>query len=179
VKDECALSQSAMPMPIALLPLDARLAAALAVGNFAALHGRAANAADIADELCAVAEAHRDLYARTGAEAPWIGYLARDGHHVVGSCGFKDHCRDGCVEIAYVTFTAHQRRGYGAAMAASLLEMALAHDDVREVRAHTLPAENASTMILRRAGFALTGQVRDPEDGDVWRWRFTRTAGHE
>ena len=167
-----------MPISIVLLPLDARLAAALAVGNFAPLHGRAANAADIADELCAVAEAHRDLYSRTSAEPPWIGYLAQDGHHVVGACGFKDRCRDGCVEIAYVTFPAHERRGYGTAMAASLLQIALASDDVREVCAHTLPAENASTIILRRMGFALTGPVRDPEDGDVWRWCFKRTAEH-
>jgi RimJ/RimL family protein N-acetyltransferase len=166
-----------MPLSIVLLPLDARLAAALAVGNFAALHGRAANAADIADELCAVAEAHRDLYSRTGAEPPWIGYLAQDGRHVVGACGFKDQCRDGSVEIAYVTFPAHQRLGYGTAMATALLQIALADDDVHEVLAHTLPAENASTVILRRAGFALTGQVHDPEDGDVWRWSFTRTAG--
>jgi ribosomal-protein-alanine N-acetyltransferase len=172
-------NRSAMPLSIVLLPLDARLAAALAVGNFAALHGRAANAADIADELCAVAEAHRHLYSRTGAEPPWIGYLAQDATHhgLVGACGFKDRCRDGSVEIAYVTFPAHQRRGYGTAMAASLLQIAFAANDVREVLAHTLPAENASTVILRRAGFALTGQVHDPEDGDVWRWSFTRTAG--
>jgi RimJ/RimL family protein N-acetyltransferase len=167
-----------MPLSIVLLPLDARMAAALAVGNFAALQGHAANAVDIADELCAVAEAHRGLYSRTGAEHPWIGYLAQNGRHVVGACGFKDQCHDGSVEIAYVTFPAHQRRGYGTAMAASLLEIALAHDEVREVLAHTLPTENASTIILRRAGFALTGQVRDPDDGDVWRWCFTRTAGH-
>lgn len=168
-----------MPIPIVLIPLDARLAAALAVGNFAALGGRAANAADIADELCSVAEAHRDLYSRTGAEAPWIGYLAQDAGHqgVIGSCGFKDRCREGLVEIAYVTFPAHRRRGYGTAMAASLLQIALAHDDVREVRAHTLPAENASTAILRRAGFALTGPVHDPEDGNVWRWRLHCAAG--
>jgi RimJ/RimL family protein N-acetyltransferase len=166
-----------MPIEFALLPLDARLAAALAVGNFAALRGRAANTAEIADELCAVADAHRDLYSRTGAEPPWIGYLAHDRHHVVGSCGFKDRCRNGSVEIAYVTFPAHQRRGYGTAMAASLLQIALADDDVREVLAHTLPVENASTVILRRAGFELVGPVRDPEDGDVWRWCFTRTAG--
>jgi ribosomal-protein-alanine N-acetyltransferase len=168
-----------MPISIVLLPLDARLAAALAVGNFAPLQGRTTNASDVADELCAVAEAHRDLYARTGAEAPWIGYLAQDKGHrsVVGACGFKDRCRDGSVEIAYVTFPAHQRRGYATAMTASLLNIALAHDDVREVRAHTLSAENASTTILRRAGFSLTGLVQDPEDGDVWRWCFTRTAG--
>lgn len=168
-----------MPIPIVLLPLDARLAAALAVGNFAALHGRADNTADIADELCSVAEAHRDLFARTGAEAPWIGYLAQDASHrgIVGACGFKDRCREGSVEIAYVTFPAHQRRGYGAAMAASLVNIALAEEDVREVRAHTLPAENASTVILRRIGFTLTGSVNDPEDGDVWRWCFKRTAG--
>jgi len=168
-----------MPISIVLLPLDARLAAALAVGNFAALHGRTANIADIADELCDIAKAHRDLYARTGAEAPWIGYLAQDADHrgVIGACGFKDRCRDGYVEIAYVTFPAHQRRGYGTAMAASLVQLALAQEDVREVRAHTLPAENASTVILRRAGFVLIGQVRDPEDGEVWRWCFTRIAG--
>lgn len=165
-------------MQISLLPLDARLAAALAVGNFAALHGRAPNASDVADELCEIAEAHRDLYSRTGAEAPWIGYLAQDTAQgdVIGACGFKDRCREGSVEIAYITFPSHQRRGYGAAMAASLLQIALAEHDVREVRAHTLPAESASTIILRRMGFVLTGQVRDPEDGEVWRWCFTRTA---
>lgn len=168
-----------MPISIVLLPLDARLAAALAVGNFAPLQGRTTNVSDVADELCTIAEAHRDLYSRTGAETPWIGYLAQDAGHrcIVGACGFKDRCRDGSVEMTYVTFPAHQRRGYATAMAASLLNIALAHHDVHEVRAHTLPAENASTTILRRAGFALTGPVHDPEDGEVWRWCFTRAAG--
>lgn len=167
-----------MPMQISLLPLDARLAAALAVGNFAALHDRVPNASDIADELCEIAAAHRDLYSRTGAEAPWIGYLVQDAAHrgIVGACGFNGGCSDGRVEIAYVTFPAHQRRGYATAMAASLIDLALAQDDVREIRAHTLPEENFSTVILRRTGFALAGTVHHPEDGEVWRWSFTRAA---
>jgi hypothetical protein len=35
----------------------------------------------------------------------------------------------------------------------------------------------ASTAILHRARFALTWPIHDSEDGEVWRWRFTRTAG--
>jgi RimJ/RimL family protein N-acetyltransferase len=162
---------------IDLLPLDARLTAALAIGNLSALGGRVTNATDIADQLCAVAQAHRDLYARTGAEAPWIGYLAQDagGRGVVGVCGFKNVCRNGQVEIAYFTFPANERRGYGTAMASSLLSIALAHQAVREVLAYTLPVENASTRILLRSGFTFTGLVHHPEDGDVWRWCLLRS----
>jgi RimJ/RimL family protein N-acetyltransferase len=158
------------------MPLDARLAAALSIGNFAALRMAVANLEDVADELCAVAEAHRALYARTGAEPPWIGYLARDvgEERIVGVCGFKDACREGRVEIAYFTFPASQAHGYGKAMAQALVELALAAGEVREVIAHTLPAENASTAILKRAGFDFVGAVQDAEDGLVWRWCLAR-----
>ena len=34
--------------------------------------------------------------------------------------------------------------------------------------------ENYSTRILRKNGFKMTGQVIDPEDGEVWEWAFEK-----
>jgi [ribosomal protein S5]-alanine N-acetyltransferase len=35
-----------------------------------------------------------------------------------------------------------------------------------------LPAENASTSVLRSNGFVRDGEINDPEEGIVWRWRL-------
>jgi RimJ/RimL family protein N-acetyltransferase len=35
----------------------------------------------------------------------------------------------------------------------------------------TLQEHNASTKILKRLGFKLFGNARDPDAGDVWEWR--------
>jgi RimJ/RimL family protein N-acetyltransferase len=131
-----------------------------------------------------VATAHHDLYQRTGAREPWIGYLAMEGSGdtaaVVGTCSFKDMPRRGAVEIAYFTFPGHEGRGIGRRMAAALVEIARSQGSVTEVVAHTLPEANASTRILDRIGFACVGTVVDPEDGPVWRWlRALGQAGVE
>jgi [ribosomal protein S5]-alanine N-acetyltransferase len=38
------------------------------------------------------------------------------------------------------------------------------------ITAHTLPAENASTGVLRRLEFVRDGEATDPDEGSVWRW---------
>jgi RimJ/RimL family protein N-acetyltransferase len=48
--------------------------------------------------------------------------------------------------------------------------------EVRVVRAHTLPEENASTRVLAKCGFRQVGEMVDPEDGLVWRWEKRRAA---
>ncbi|MGD8377651.1 MAG: GNAT family N-acetyltransferase [Acidobacteriota bacterium] len=115
-----------------------------------------------------------ELQSRNGAVPPWTGYLAvcsRTGR-VIGCGGFKGNPTPaGDVEIAYFTFPDHERQGFGAAIAAELFRIAASRPGPRRVLAHTLPQPNASTRILERLGFSRLGEVEDPEDGTVWRWR--------
>jgi [ribosomal protein S5]-alanine N-acetyltransferase len=110
----------------------------------------------------------------TPTPSPWTHFFAmveRATGEVVGSCGFKGApTADGVVEIAYAVEPDRQRRGYAREAAAALVGYALQQDQVRTVRAHTLPEPNASTRVLTACGFQRVGEVMDPEDGLVWRW---------
>ena len=112
---------------------------------------------------------------------PWIhGFMMvhQSSGTVVGRCGFKGPpAADGVVEIAYGVAPEHQGKGYATEAAAALAGYALSHEQVRVVRAHTLPQPNASTRVLTKCGFQRVGEVIDPEDGLVWRWeRYNGTA---
>ena len=45
---------------------------------------------------------------------------------------------------------------------------------VQLIRAHTLPAANASTRVLAKSGLVHVGTFIDPDDGPVWRWEKRR-----
>jgi RimJ/RimL family protein N-acetyltransferase len=126
-----------------------------------------------ADTLRAVGEQTAAWLDRTGLQNPWGGYLGIDRARavIVGTCGFKGPPDEsGTVEIAYFTFPSFEGQGYGRAMAAELVARAALSPEVRRVRAHTLPERNPSTSILQNLGFRRLAEVRDPEDGLVWRW---------
>jgi RimJ/RimL family protein N-acetyltransferase len=92
---------------------------------------------------------------------------------VVGCGGFKGNpTSDGSVEIAYFTFPAYERQGFGTATARELVAVARAAGGLRSAVAHTLPRPSASTRILQRIGFEHVGEALDPEDGRVWHWRL-------
>jgi ribosomal-protein-alanine N-acetyltransferase len=164
-------------MDVTLLVIDAATPSALSsTAAFAGHYG------------VRIDEIHRDLalelvtqtlafQARIEAHAPWIGYLCVDeeSQTAVGSCGFKgDPGRlvpDRTVEIAYTTFPTYEGRGFGTAAARALLGIARSVPDVDVVLAHTLPEANASGRILTKVGFACEGEIVDPEDGPIWRWR--------
>jgi GrpB-like predicted nucleotidyltransferase (UPF0157 family)/GNAT superfamily N-acetyltransferase len=156
-----------------LLPLD-RTAwgqVADAPTAFAAEHALTLGAEP--DLLRAVGRQTVALLERTGAAIPWSGYLAVDRSKkiIIGTCAFTaPPDSEGVVEIAYFTFPQFEGQGYASAMAAGLLERAERAVEVRRVRAHTLPENNASTHILEKLGFERVGEVIDPEDGPVWRW---------
>ena len=57
-------------------------------------------------------------------------------------------------------------------MAGELIQIARQADANIAVFAQTLPAENASTSVLKKLGFTLTGSVQHPEDGLVWEWEL-------
>lgn len=114
------------------------------------------------------------LYQRRGHQPPWTGYLAgpTPTGPWLGTCGFAGPPLGGEVELAYFTFPPHEGRGVATRMAALLLERTRgpARDAGLRIIAHTLPAEGASTRILRGLGFACGGMVNHPEDGAVWKW---------
>jgi len=146
-----------------LLPIDER---GLAVGLAGELPADAAGAA----------AATAEFYGRSGFRPPWIGYVAVVDGVAVGTCSFKGAPQSGRVEIAYFTLPGHEGRGFAMEMARRLVGLARAADPRLAVSAQTLPAESASTTILRRLGFVLARTLEHPEDGTVWEWELEPPA---
>ncbi|MGH7531612.1 MAG: GNAT family N-acetyltransferase [Gemmatimonadales bacterium] len=133
----------------------------------------------------------REFYGSSYLSPPWLAALReaaepdpwrygfflveRDESLVIGVAGFKGPPdASGIVEIAYGIVPDHEGRGYATEAAEALVHFALAREEVRLVRAHTLPEANASTRVLEKCGFRSVGTVSDPEDGPVWRWERAR-----
>ena len=128
---------------------------------------------EIAREVCGMMIA---FYQEHGYEEPWTGYLAFEGDECVGSCAFKTPPRERQVEIAYFTFPGNEGRGIATWMASQLAAIAFRQDLATTVIAQTLPEENASTRILSKLGFRMTGEIDHPEDGRVWQWELGGSA---
>lgn len=110
--------------------------------------------------------------ARTPQVPPWCGYIGWREGQPLGFGGFVGQPDDSrVIEIGYLTFPAHEGQGVASAVAAGLVAIARA-EGMAAVIAHTLPAENASSSVLRRNGFVRDGEAHDPDEGPVWRWRL-------
>jgi RimJ/RimL family protein N-acetyltransferase len=105
----------------------------------------------------------------------WMHYFFVNGL-LVGSGGFVGRPRGGQVEIGYEIAPGFRHRHYGTGAALSLVTKAFDTGEVKAVIAHTLPDENPSTMVLERLGFANEGEMKDPGQGTVWRWRLPRST---
>lgn len=124
------------------------------------------------DHLAMIVEMTVSHYERTGFPAPWVGYIAMRDQEPVGVCGFKSAPVDGRIEIAYGTLPGFEGQGVATAMAKALIQIAAEGAESLTVFAQTLPDENASTSILRKLGFTMTGPVEHPEDGTVREWEL-------
>jgi Acetyltransferases, including N-acetylases of ribosomal proteins len=111
-----------------------------------------------------------DFFKRVGYVPPWISYYVQQGNALMGCAAFKGAPRDGSVEIAYGTFEPYRRKGVGTEICRLLVELSLKTDPTVTITARTLPEKNFSTRILEKNGFAFSGVVNDPEDGEVWEW---------
>lgn len=56
--------------------------------------------------------------------------------------------------------------------AATLVELARAHDPAVGLKAFTLKEESPSMKVLTRLGFAIVGSGQDEDAGEVWEWRL-------
>ena len=155
--------------PLRLVVIDDGLLAASRESPAALASSVGAAGGPASEVIAPVVEQTVALLAAKPRAAEWGGFLAVDdaAGQVVGTCGYKDGpAADGSVEVAYCTFPPFEGLGYATAMAAALRARA----GRRRVMAHTLPERNASCRVLEKAGFALAGEVTDPDDGQVWRW---------
>lgn len=97
-------------------------------------------------------------------------FLADDGA-LVGFGGWKGAPTDGTAELGYAVAPARQGQGIATAVVAELVTRAR-RAGVATVVAHTLAEENASTAVLTKAGFTMTAELTDPDDGPLWRWQL-------
>jgi RimJ/RimL family protein N-acetyltransferase len=161
---------------VKLILLGDELLQGLARDPAATLARFSSNGITVAPVAHKVAKATMDLRSTTGATPPWLAYLAlRDGDHaVVGACAFKGPPVASAVEIVCFTFPGFEQRGYATAMSGQLIEIAFAHDGVREVVAHTPPEENAATRLVRRLGFQFREMAHDGIGEEISRWSLRR-----
>lgn len=125
-----------------------------------------------------VSTAWLDRLRSARAADPWthgFAVVEKVSGTVIGTASFKGPPDDeGVVEIAYGIVPAMEGRGYATEAASALVDFAFSDPRVRVVRAHTLPALNASTRVLTKSLFERVGELLDSEDGLVWRWERAR-----
>jgi RimJ/RimL family protein N-acetyltransferase len=96
--------------------------------------------------------------------------------HVVGACGFKaPPDQTGSVEIGYGVIPSQQKQGFATQAVALLLEETFSRSEIKTIVAYTIPSESASGRVLAKNNFERDGSKIDPEDGEVWVWKRTRS----
>lgn len=122
-----------------------------------------------------VSPAWLDALRASSAPDPWthgFAVIHQNEGLVIGTVGFKGPPdATGAAEIAYGIVPGFQLRGLATQAARAGIEFALGDERTRRLLAHTRPGPNASTRVLEKCGFNFAGEVVDPEDGPVWRWR--------
>ena len=89
---------------------------------------------------------------------------------VVGACGFKTAPVNGSVEISYGVAGPERGRGFATLAIGRLLQLAAHTGLAKEVVAHILPSNVASSKVVTRLGFMASGLVVDTDGEQVMRW---------
>ncbi|MDP1631773.1 MAG: GNAT family N-acetyltransferase [Caulobacter sp.] len=129
------------------------------------------------DALAAIGRSRDFLIANPGSVDWWMHFIVHvTDIRLIGLGGFKGEPEDGTVEIGYELAPGYRGRGLATEAARGMVDHAFANPGVDRVIAHTLPTESASTTILKRLGLRFDGELDDPDDGYIWRWRLERAG---
>ena len=111
----------------------------------------------------------------SGTPANWcvpLLIIAAGSGEILGGCRFKGEPVDGRVEIGYGVAESARCRGVATAAVSQLLELAASSGLVRQVDAHILPDNIASSKVVSRLGFSRGGMVVDPDGELVVHWAY-------
>jgi RimJ/RimL family protein N-acetyltransferase len=103
----------------------------------------------------------------------WWTYLVVHikSNSLMGSCGFKgEPDENGGVEIGYEVAKEFRNQGFATEMVALLVTMAFESPGITCIQAQTLAEKNASVTVLEKNRFEFVGEIKDEEDGIVWKW---------
>lgn len=142
---------------LVLAPLDERLIATLAAGDFS-------------EVACGAGWPHEDTPAGLALAVEHGGWLVTLEGSVIGDCGLLGKTQDGEVEIGYGLAAPSRGKGFGLEMIEGLSRWLLDQHGIARVVAFTNVGNWASRRALAAAGFAL-----DHADGQ--RARYVMTAG--
>ena len=157
---------------LTLVPLSPPLVAALVEGDLARARTLApfpVEATTFADDGYVLRLRHAQLSADP-TEEPWLyrAAVAKDSGRVVGRIGFHaPPDPDGTVEVGYAVATERRRQGLALEMCRVLLAWG-AENGARRVLASVRPDNAGSLAVVRRLGFAKTGEEVDEVDGLEW-----------
>jgi ribosomal-protein-alanine N-acetyltransferase len=128
------------------------------------------------DARAAMQPAYEYLKAHPSVLGWWTYlFIHKADRTLIGLGGFKGLVNEeGVVEIGYEIAPAYRRKGLATEASHGMIKYAFSDPEIREVQAHTLPEQNASTGVLGKVGMKHLGTVQDPEDGEVWRWSLKR-----
>lgn len=106
----------------------------------------------------------------------WWAYLAvlKKTKTLLGSCGYKGEPMRGMVEIGYEVAEPYRGWGLATEIAKGLIQQAFKSDEVQYVQAHTLATENESCSVLIKCGMQKMEELKDPDDGKLWRWEIKK-----
>ncbi|MEO8291324.1 MAG: GNAT family N-acetyltransferase [Gaiellaceae bacterium] len=108
------------------------------------------------------------------SQQEWFGrvLLLRDPEPVmVGHAGFhgppgvNGPGKPQALEVGYTVFLPYQGRGFATEAARALMEWAQREHDIHDFIASVAPDNLASLAVVRKLGFAQTGEQWDEEDG--------------
>jgi len=128
------------------------------------------------DALQAIGVSHDFLVSNPDSADWWMHvFLHEADNRLIGLGGYKGAPSGGRLEFGYEFAPAYRGQGLATEAAKGMVDHAFAQAEIDHVIAHTLPAENASTRVLKRCGLTFDEAVHDPDDGEIWRWRLDRS----
>jgi RimJ/RimL family protein N-acetyltransferase len=96
--------------------------------------------------------------------------------YAIGACGFKAPPDEtGSVEIGYGVIPSQQQKGFATQAVDLLVKECFLRPEIETIVAYTIPAQSASGRVLAKNDFVRDGSKIDPEDGEVWAWKKTRS----
>src|SRR4249919_3461934 len=111
---------------------------------------------------------------KMGTPALWcVPFLIVSDNAVLGTCRFRASPADGCVEIGYEVAASQRGRGIATQAVRQLIQIATSSDQVKQVVAHIVPENLASSKVVSRLGFSRSDALIDHDGTRVALWSLS------